>query len=49
MPYMRKCHAIVEYGEPIYLKDLDKEQRKFSGAYTRDKITEMLERHKTLL
>lgn len=45
MPYMRKSHVIVEYGEPIYIKDLDKEQRKFLGAYTRDKITEMLAQH----
>ena len=45
MPYMRKCSVIVEYGEPIYLKDLDKEQRKFSGAYTRAKIEEMLKQH----
>lgn len=49
MPYMRKSHVIVEYGEPIYIKDLDREQRKFLGAYTRDKITEMLAQHSTLL
>lgn len=49
MPFMRKCHVIVEYGEPIYLKDLDKEQRKFSGAYTQAKIAEMLERHKSMM
>lgn len=49
MPYMRKCSVIVEYGEPIYLKDLDKEQRKFSGAYTRDKIEEMLKQHQNMV
>lgn len=49
MPFMRKCHVIVEYGEPIYLKDLDKEQRKFSGAYTQAKIAEMMEQHKTMM
>lgn len=49
MPYMRKCNVIVEYGEPIYLKDLDKEQKKFSGAYTQGKISEMLEQHKSMM
>lgn len=49
MPFMRKCHVIVEYGEPIYLKELDKEQRKFSGAYTKSKIEEMLEQHKAMI
>lgn len=49
MPFMRKCKVIVEYGEPIYLKDLDKEQRKFSGAYTQAKIAEMLKQHETML
>lgn len=46
---MRKCSVIVEYGEPIYLKDLDKEQRKFSGAYTHNKIEEMLKQHQSML
>ena len=45
----KKCHVIVEYGEPIYIKELDKEQRKFSGAYTQSKIEEMLKKHKSML
>lgn len=49
MPFIRRCHVIVEYGEPIYLKDLDKAQRKFSGAYTQSVIRKMLENHKDLL
>lgn len=49
IPWIRKCHVIVEYGEPIYIKELDKEQRKFSGAYTQSKIEEMLEKHKSML
>lgn len=49
MPFIRKCHVIIEYGEPILLKDLDKEQRKFSGAYTQSKIETMLEQHKSML
>ena len=48
-PAVRKCHVIVEYGEPIYLKDLDKEQRKFPGAYTSAKIEEMMQNHRSML
>lgn len=48
MPFMRKCHVIVEYGEPIYLNQLEKEQRKFSGAYTKSKIEEMLKNHESM-
>lgn len=49
MPFIRKCHVIVEYGEPIFLNDLDKEQRKFSGAYTQSIIEQMLEKHQSML
>ena len=48
MPFMRKCKVIVEYGEPIYLNQLDKEHRKFSGAYTQSKIEEMMKRHESM-
>lgn len=49
MPFIRKCHVIVEYGEPIYIKDLEKEQRKFAGAYTQSKVQKMLEGHKKMM
>ena len=49
LPRVKKCHVIVQYGEPIYIKDLEKEQRKFLGAYTQKKIEEMLETHADLL
>jgi len=39
----------VEYGKPILVKELEKEQRKFLGAYTQSKIEEMLEKHKELM
>lgn len=49
MPFIRKCHVILEYGEPIFLNDLTKEQRKFSGAYTQSVIETMLEKHKAMM
>lgn len=49
MPKVKPCHVIVQYGKPILVKELDKEQKKFLGAYTRDKIQEMLDTHKEIL
>lgn len=37
-PKVKKTTVIIEYGEPIYLDKLEKEQRKFAGAYVRDII-----------
>lgn len=36
--------VIIEFGEPILLKELPPEERKFAGAYTRKRIIEMLEK-----
>lgn len=44
-PKIRPCHVIVEYGTPIYPKELTKEEAKFLGVYTQRKIQEMLDRH----
>lgn len=39
-PKVKKATVIVEYLEPIYLDKLEKEQRKFIGAYVHDMIEE---------
>lgn len=44
-PKIRPCRAIVEYGTPILPKELTKEEQKFLGAYTQEKIQEMLDHH----
>lgn len=49
LPFIRKCHVIIEYGEPIFLNELDKEQRKFSGAYTQSIIEQMMKNHQSML
>ena len=46
MPWIRPANVILEYGKPIYPKELSKEDRKFLGAYTRDVITEMYQKIK---
>lgn len=42
LPFIRPSHVVIRYGEPIYVKELSPEERKFPGAYTRDVISEML-------
>ena len=42
LPFIRPSQVIIEYGEPFYIKDLEPEKRKKAGAYTRDRIIEML-------
>lgn len=37
-PKVKRTTIIIEYGEPIYLDKLEKEQRKFVGAYVRSMI-----------
>ena len=41
-PKIRKRHVTVTFGEPIKIKELEKEQKKFLGAYTQSIIEEML-------
>lgn len=48
-PRIKSTHVIVEYGAPIRLADLSKEERKFAGAYTQKKIEEMLTGHQQML
>lgn len=48
-PKIRKAHVILEYGTPIYPKELPKEDRKFLGAYTRSIIQGMLDKNREML
>lgn len=48
-PRIKPCKVIVEYGTPIYPKELTKEEKKFLGAYSQKKIEEMLDAHKTMM
>lgn len=44
-PKVKPAHVILEYGKPVYPQELDKEDRKFLGAYTQKIIREMLDKH----
>lgn len=48
-PKVRRAHTIIEFGEPIDPNTLDKEQKKFLGAYTRDRIAEMLKKNQMMV
>ena len=49
IPFVRPCHVILEYGTPILPKELTKDEKKFLGSYTQNRIQEMLDKNKSLL
>lgn len=48
-PKVTPCHVVIEYGKPIYVDELDKEDKKHVGAYTQNVIHEMLVKNKSLI
>ncbi len=48
-PKVTPAHVIIEYGKPIYPKELPKEQKKGLGRYTQDIIQNMLDAHKSMI
>ncbi len=48
-PFVKRATAVIEYGKPIYLKDLSGDDLKFVGAYTRNIVGQMLEGHEQYL
>lgn len=49
MPWVRSAHVIIEFGKPIYPKDLTKEQQKFLGSYVQEIIKETLAKNASLI
>lgn len=49
LPWIRPCKVVLEYGEPIDPKALSKEEKKFLGAYTQEKIQKMLDKNQKLI
>lgn len=44
-PAIKSAHVIIEFGKPVVLKELDKEDRKFLGAHLQKIIQEMVDRN----
>jgi len=42
LPWVHHAHVVIEYGKPIYPKELSKEQQKFLGSYVQDIIRNTL-------
>lgn len=47
-PKVKKTHVILQYGTPIYPKELDRETQKHLGSHCQEIIEHMLEDHKKL-
>lgn len=45
-PWIKKATVIVEYGKPVYIKDLSKEDQKNVGQYFQNQIREMYFKNK---
>lgn len=48
-PRIKKTHVILEYGKPIYPKDLDREKKKLLAQTCQDIIQETISRNQALL
>ncbi|MGB4660863.1 MAG: lysophospholipid acyltransferase family protein [Mobilitalea sp.] len=48
-PWIRSAHVIIEYGMPIYPKDLSKDQQKFLGVHVQEIIRQTLEKNAPLI
>ena len=49
LPKVRKAHVILEYGDPIYPGDLDKDARRRLAPYCQNIIQETINRNQALL
>lgn len=48
LPWIRSANVTLQYGEPIYPKELSKEEQKRLGNYTQKIILDMLTQTKLL-
>ena len=49
LPWIKKTHVVIEYGKPIYVRDLDKEQKRQLSAMVQDVIKANYEKNKELV
>ena len=48
-PRVKKVHVVIEYGKPIYPKELDKETRNHLGIYCHDLIQDTIKKNASLI
>ena len=49
IPFIKKTHVILEYGKPIYPKELDKDEKKRIGEHCSDIIRETIYKNQALV
>ncbi|WP_167957115.1 lysophospholipid acyltransferase family protein [Anaerosporobacter faecicola] len=49
LPWIRKGHVIIEFGEPIYVKDLPQDVRRHLAPYVQGIIKDTLEKNEALI
>ena len=49
LPFIRKTHVVLEYGKPIYMKDMYKETKKHIGEYCQNIIQETINKNQALV
>lgn len=49
LPRIKKTHVIIEYGKPIYTKELDKDTRKHLDSYVQNIIQETINKNAALV
>ena len=49
LPKIKKTHVVIEYGKPIYVRDLDKEQKRQLSTMVQDVIKENYIKNKELV
>ena len=49
LPKIKKAHVVLEYGRPIYMNELSKEEKKRVGAHSLSVIKEMYFKNKELV
>ena len=49
MPWIKKTHVVVEYGEPVRYSDLTKEEQRHIDEYFRERISQMVKKNQELV
>ncbi len=49
VPWIKSTHIIIEYSEPIYPNELEKEESKFLGRYVQNTIEQNLRKNEAML
>lgn len=49
LPRIKKAHVIIEYGKPIYMSEMDREQKKHIAEYCQNLIQETINRNQALV